>query len=118
MEQEQLTQEQKEQNLKDEIAVIQEMNKNYEVAINTMADIEKQIKTLEEQKEVYVKHLKEAMEEHNIKSWDTGKLLITYVAATTRETIDTTRLKQEQPDIAEKYKKVSNAKSSIRIKLR
>lgn len=62
--------------------------------------------------------LLEKMREENIKSFEDERIKITYVAPTTRETIDSARLKKELPEIAEQYKKISNVKDSVRITLK
>lgn len=59
-----------------------------------------------------------AMEEHGVKSFENDDLRITYIAPTTRATIDSTRLKQELPEIAEKYTKTSDVKSTVKITLK
>ena len=45
-------------------------------------------------------------------------MTVTYVKPTTRTSIDSTKLKKDMPEVAEKYSKTSNVKSSIRIKLK
>lgn len=69
---------------------------------------------LEQLKGVLIK----AMSSNNIKKWETDDLIITYVAPTTRKTIDGDRLKKELPEIAEQYTKISEVKETVRIKLR
>lgn len=44
-----------------------------------------------------------------------GSTKFTYVSPSTRTTIDSKKLKEEEPALAEKYKKVSNVKASIRL---
>ena len=56
-----------------------------------------------------------AMEACHLKSWDNNLIKITYVAPTTRKSIDSTRLKKEKPDIAEEYTKESKVSASVRI---
>lgn len=78
----------------------------------TILAMEKFEMTIKEYKD---KILKE-MEERNISQIKIGKkITISYIAPTTRESIDTARLKKEMPVVASKYKKVSNVKSSVRI---
>lgn len=55
----------------------------------------------------------QAMEEHNIKSFENDDIKITYIASTTRETVDTARLKEE--GLYDLYKKVSSVKSGVRL---
>lgn len=82
-----------------------------ELETNILA-MEKAEMTIKEYKD---KILKE-MEERNINQIKIGKnITISYIAPTTRESIDTARFKKEMPVMAEKYKKVSNVKASVRI---
>ena len=56
------------------------------------------------------------MEARNISQIKIGNnITISYIASTTRESIDTAKLKKEMPIVADKYKKISNVKSSVRI---
>ncbi len=59
-----------------------------------------------------------AMEERGVKSMDMGTLKITYIAPSVRESIDTKKLKAEYPEIAEKLKKSTKTKASVRITVR
>jgi hypothetical protein len=43
---------------------------------------------------------------------------MTYVAPTTRTTIDSTKLKKDHPEIAEQYSKTSNVSASVRVTLK
>ena len=82
-----------------------------ELETNILA-MEKAETTIKEYKD---KILKE-MEERNINQIRIGKnITISYIAPTTRESIDTAKLKKEMPVVANKYKKVSNVKASVRI---
>ena len=65
-------------------------------------------------KEYKEKILKE-MEERNINQIKLGNITLSYIAPTTRESIDTAKLKREMPEVAMHYKKVSKVKSSVRI---
>lgn len=60
----------------------------------------------------------EGMEMSGTKSFENDFVKLTYVAPTTRTGIDLDRLKFEHPDLAEKYKKVTPVKSSVRIKVK
>ena len=88
---------------------------------------EQAVKTIERQKkeadalaDELRAQLLEAMKSQGIKSFETadGSMLITYIEPTTKETIDGKRLKEELPDIAKKYTKVSGVKGSVRITMR
>ena len=60
------------------------------------------------------------MREQNISSWETAdkSMLITCVAPTTKTSIDSTKLKKEMPEIAEKYSKTSTVSGYVKITLR
>lgn len=62
--------------------------------------------------------LLKAMEKYNVKSFDNGSIRFIYVAPTTRTTLDSARLKKEQPQIVAQYQKTSEVKSSVRITVR
>ena len=85
------------------------------VLINTISSIESQKKALEEQSKTMREKLLEAMEQYGVKKFENDILSVTYVAATTRTTIDSTKLKKEMPKIAEQFSKTSDVKSSIKI---
>jgi predicted phage-related endonuclease len=72
-------------------------------------------KDMEEQEKALKQKLLEAMEAYGVKSFETDMIKMTYVAPTTRSTIDSTKLKKDHPDIAEKYTKVSNVSASVRV---
>lgn len=71
------------------------------------------------QAEMMEKELKQellqAMENHNIKKWSNDYFQATYVGETERSSVDTKRLKEELPDIAEEYSKTSKVKPSVRV---
>lgn len=62
--------------------------------------------------------LKAEMEKAGVKKWETDNIVVTYVGSTERRTIDSTRLKAEQPSVYDQYIKVSNINPSIKIKLK
>lgn len=57
-----------------------------------------------------------AMEKHGIKKVENDLFSATYIEPSERITIDSKKLKQDQPKIAEEYSKVSKVKSSVRVK--
>ena len=59
-----------------------------------------------------------AMEQNGVKSFENESIKLTYVEPTTRTSIDSTKLKAEMPEIAEKYTKTSQVKASLRITLK
>lgn len=94
---------------------IQVFESNAAAVIKGIADTVKQKKLLEEQETALREQLEKAMNECGVKKFENELLSITYVAATTRTSIDSKSLKKDLPEIAEKYSKVSNVKSSIKI---
>lgn len=55
------------------------------------------------------------MGQFGIKSFENDILKVTYVAPTTKTTIDSKALKKDKPDVYKKYAKTSNVKASVRI---
>lgn len=87
-------------------------------AINTIVEIEKQIKDLKALQDGYKENLLKEMEEKNVLKIDTEELSISYVAPSTRETLDSKKLKEDLPDIYDLYVKFTDVKSSLRIKVK
>lgn len=86
--------------------------------LKKLQELEIQSKQIIETEEILKADLLKAMETHNVKKWDNEVMTVTYTAPTTRTSIDSTKLKREMPEVAEKYTKTSNVKASIRIKLK
>lgn len=86
--------------------------------LQQLQELEVQAKKIEDQKIALKENLLAAMEKHGVEKWDNEVMIVTYVKPTTRTSIDSAKLKKEMPEIAEKYSKTSNVKSSIRIKLK
>ena len=79
----------------------------------------KQLQQYRIEAEMLEKELKqellEAMEEYGIKKWSSDLFQAIYIAPSERTSLDTKRLKEELPDIAEEYSKTSKVKSSVRV---
>lgn len=93
--------------------------------LTELAAAEQIIKTIELQKkeaEANAQKLRDAlmqaMEENSVTTFENDAIKLTYVAPSTRTSIDSTKLKKELPDIAEKYTKTSQVKASLRITLK
>ena len=86
--------------------------------LQKIQELEVQAKKIELQEKALKENLLKAMEKHDIKKWDNEVMIVTYVAPTTRTSIDSKKLKEDMPEVVEKYSKTSNVKSSIRIKLK
>jgi len=94
-------------------------------ALAELVEVENLIKSIEEQKkaaEAQAQELRaslmQAMEANGVTNFENERIKITYVAQTTRTSIDSAKLKKELPEIAEKYTKTSNVKASLRITLK
>ena len=84
-------------------------------AIKKIADLELAKKNIENDESALREQLLQAMEKYGVKKFETDEVTFTYVAPTTRNTIDSKALKDEQPDIAALYTKTSNVKASVKI---
>lgn len=87
-------------------------------AIRAMTDMITQQKALEQQISDMREVIKAAMEQYDVKSFENDAVKITYIAATERVSVDTTKLKKEHPEIAEAYKKVSPVKATVKIEVK
>lgn len=98
---------------------------NVEEAIQKLSDLEHiiivqkaEIEAIEKRQEDLKAFLLEQMEKAGVKKWETGNIAVTYVAPSTRVTIDSKRLKEEQPEVYNSYTKVTETKQSLRIKIK
>lgn len=91
------------------------LEQHYPTLVEAITDVCVRKKELEEEEKQMKEMLITAMKACHLKSWDNDLIKITYVAPTTRKSIDTTRLKKEKPDIAEEYTKESQVSASVRI---
>lgn len=90
---------------------------NLEVA-QKIADFERRVKEIKDAEDALKEAIKSEMVSKNIIKLETNELVVTYVAPTTRETLDTKALKLELPDVYDVYAKVSEVKDSIRVKVK
>ena len=88
-----------------------------EQALAKFGNVLKQIAELEKSIEPIRDQIKAEMEKRKILNLKAGNVSVTYIAPTKRETFDTKRFKAENVDLYKQYTKVSEVKSSIRIKL-
>ena len=87
-------------------------------AIRAMTDMLTQQKKLEQQISDMREVIKAAMEQYDVKSFENDNVKITYIAATERKSIDSTKLKKEHPEIAEAYQKISKVKATVKIEVK
>lgn len=84
----------------------------------TIQAIEKKKKEAEDNALAVREIILAAMKAQGIKSYTNDFLRLTYVAPFEEETIDSKKLREELPEVAERYSKSTQVKESIRIKLR
>lgn len=83
--------------------------------IQAIKDIAVKKDELEKQDKEMRKQLETAMEQYGVKSFENEFIKVTYVAPTTRTSVDSKKLKELHPDIFEKCSKTSDVKASIKI---
>lgn len=98
--------------------IIQDNNSLSEDIEKQIVSIEKRIKKLKEQQDAMKAALLSTMEAKNLIKLETDKLVISYVAPTDRESFDSKKFREDNPDLYDEYVKISPVKSSIRIKVK
>lgn len=83
-----------------------------------VAEFQTQLNAAQEQDTQIRAAILDAMEASGGQPYEDENIRITYVKPTQRTGIDLTKLQLEQPTIFEQYKKITNVKSSIRIKVK
>lgn len=83
-----------------------------------IAKFEIEIKQLKEKEDELKKAILAEMEKANILQINTDELLISYVQPTYKETFDSKKFREDHPDLYDEYIKMSDVKSSIRIKVK
>lgn len=83
--------------------------------IKAVADLTLKKKEIEEQEKEMRVQLMAAMEKYGVKSFENDVVKFTYIAPTTRTSIDSAKLKKDLPDVAEKYSKTSKVSASVKI---
>lgn len=92
-----------------------ELQKELMVVENEFTCLEEIYKKLKAKREETITKIKQAMEESNITSVETASFKITYVKAREQVGVDSKKLIADHPEIAEKYKKITNVSASLRI---
>lgn len=103
----------------DELIVLN--NGAAELSVETakaIADFERRVKEIQEKEKQLKEKILSEMETRGLVKLETDDLVVSYVAPTTRETLDSKALKEELPTIYDEYAKISNVKASLRIKLK
>lgn len=107
-----------EEQVEEEETDLQVMNSAVPEAIEIITSITVQMEEMKKQQELMKTKLLEAMERFGVKKFENEKVSFTYVAPTTRSTIDSAKLKKDHPELAEQYTKTSAVKASVRISVK
>lgn len=83
-----------------------------------IAEFERQLKEIKEKEEELKQAILSEMESKDIIKVEAPELTITRILPTTREALDTKALKEELPEVYDAYVKISDVKSSLRIKVK
>ncbi len=78
---------------------------------------EEELKLLKDKVDKVKETLYSTMEKEGVKTVDRGKLKITYVAPSTRVSVDSKKLQKEEPEIYKKYVNTTTVAGSIKITL-
>ena len=90
------------------------LNKDYEESL--VADL-KMLGLLQNRIDAKKEEIKAFIETNKLGGFSTNLLKVKYTSATTTTTIDSARLKKEQPELAAEYSKVGCRKSSVSFEL-
>lgn len=90
----------------------------YNEAVQALAEFERQVKAIKTQEDEIKRKLLDAFKQHDVKKFESEQLVITYIAPTTRTSVDTSKLKAEYPDVYEACIKQTNVNETIKITLR
>ena len=80
--------------------------------------LKEEMDQLEKLKSTFLSTIEAQMEAQDLKKWETDNIIITRVLPSQSITIDTKKLKEEQPEIAKKYEKTTDKKGYIKITLK
>ena len=83
-----------------------------------LTELNADVKRAEERKAAILAELQAAMEDAGVTKYESAALAITYVAESTRETVDSAKLKREYPDVAAACKKTSTTKAYVKVKVK
>ena len=96
------------------LALSAELNKLETAIVN----YELELKRKKEEEKALLEKIKLIMEINGVKKCTCGKVDISYFEEATKKTIDTARLREEMPDVVEKYERTSKISSYIKIKIK
>ena len=94
-----------------EVAVLADEVQKMEMQLVQFKELEKQYKEAK-------KKLHDAMEAYDIKKFETDHVVITRILPSERRSLDSKKLKEDHPELAKQYQKITKTKGSVRIKLK
>ena len=100
-----------------DLGVSEEELEELEELMQDIKSKEEELNLLKEKVDKIKETLYGTMEKEGIKTVDRNKLKITYVAPSTRVSIDSKKLQKEEPEIYKKYVKTTTVAGSIKITL-
>jgi len=100
------------------LVVDDDLKKEIEFAELTLMEIQEQEKIAKTRADELRAKLLEIMESQGIKSFETEKIKITYVAPIDRLSVDSTKIKKEYPEVYTKCQKLTKVKASVRVTIR
>lgn len=86
--------------------------------VNAIIEIEEEVASLVEIQKDYKERLKAAMREHGVKSWDAGRLRVSYTPPSQSNGFDSKKFQEEHADLYAKYLKTTPKAESIRVTIR
>lgn len=99
------------------VPIEEELPANLKDAEEEIIKIEMALKELEDKKGALKNGLYDLMVKNNVKKWQSERLQIVRKLDSTRETLDSAKVKKNYPEIYEECKKVSAIKGSLTIKV-
>lgn len=100
------------------LVVDKELQQQFEQAEQFLIEKEREFKQAEATAKEIREKLCKTFEEQGIKSWETDKLKVTYVAPIERISVDSKKLKDKFPQVYTECQKIAKVKSQIRVKVR
>lgn len=89
-----------------------------ETAERIILEMDEAKKKAEQNAKAIREAIMKAMAENGVKTFENKRMKITYVEPSLRSSIDTARLKKEEPVLAMRYEKISTTKASLRITIK
>ena len=100
-----------------DLGVSEEELQDIEELMEDIKSKEEELKILNDKVDSVKKILYDTMGKEGVKTVDRGKLKITYVAPSSRTSVDSKKLEKEEPEIYKKYVKTTTVEGNIKITL-